>query len=161
MKSVLKYIIILLVTVILTLLYGFLIGGEITLLFGFVVFANSMVVLIFFERKFFTKSLIGRIVKIIAVSLLMLSFSISLYNVVNESSWKLIERYETEVLDKEVIGGRNYFNEEELFFISTDGEECSVTIYSKYPHSPGDKIVIDECEGLFGETFYRYRGESE
>lgn len=161
MKSVLKYIIILLVTVILTLLYGFLIGGEITLLFGFVIFAISMVVLMFFERKSSLKGLIGRIVKVVAISVLSVAFSLALYATVNESSWKLIDKYETEVLDKEVLGGRHYFGEEEIFFISSDGEECSVTIYSKYPHSPGDKIVIDECEGLFGEIFYRYCGEAE
>lgn len=161
MKSVLKYIMILLVTVILTLLYGFLIGGEITLLFGFVIFAISMVILMFFESKLSSKGLTERIVKVVAISVLFVAFSVALYTTVNESSWKIIERYETEVLERESIGVRRITYERELFFASSDGEEHSIIIYSKYPPSTGDKIVIDKCEGLFGEIFYRYCGEAE
>ncbi len=161
MKNTLKYIIVLLISTVLTLLYGFCFGGEYSLPLAIAVFSVSASVLIFFDRKQANINLIERVIKIIIISVITTALTIGLYGMLNESSYTFIDEYETEITDVWLHGGRRDYNDVDLFFVTPDGEENFVTIYSKTPPSQGDKIAIYEYEGLFGENFYRYHGIAE
>ena len=161
MKSLWKYIVVLLVTIIFTVLHGFIVGEELTLWFGFVIFSVSTIVLVFFDRKPSAEKILGRILKIVVTATIMVGLSVGLYGMLNESSYTFIDEYETEITDVWLHGGRIDFNDVDLFFVTPDGEEKFVTIYSETPPSQGDKITIYEYEGLFWEHFYRYHGIAE
>lgn len=161
MKSLWKYIVVLLATIIFTVLRGFIVGGELTLWFGFVIFSVSASVLIFFDRKRAKINLIERVIKIIIISVITTALTIGLYGMLNESSYTFIDEYETEITDVWLHGGRRDYNDVDLFFVTPDGEENFVTIFPEVPPSQGDKIIIHEYEGLFGEKFYRYYGTVE
>lgn len=159
MKKALKYIIILAVSAALTLLYGFCIGGDLSLWITAVIFFGSAFTLIIFERK--EKSNLQPIVKLLktaAISFLMVAFSIILYGEVSSSSQKSVGTFEATVTD--VVFA--YRNHSYSFSINTpDGEELSIDVGSgELLPDRGDRVVIAEYEGLFGDAFYQYLGKS-
>ncbi len=164
MKKALKYIIILAVSVVLTLLYGFTVGGEYPLWLAFAVFVISTLVLTFFERKPTNEKLLGRIAKIIATAGIVIVFSLGVYNDVNALSAKFIDSYEAEATEVSTFRGNG-----EIYFIAPEGVEQRIEFDTfflsekereKLPYY-GGRIMVAEYEGLFGVTIYRYLGPAE
>lgn len=164
MKKALKYIIILAVSAVLTLLYGFTVGGEYPLWLAFAVFVISTLVLTFFERKPTDEKLLKRIAKLIATAVIMIVFSLSVYSDVNALSTTFIKSYEAEASYAYIRKGfvRIYYeapdgSEQE---ISCDRYDLSEEEIDSLPYY-GGKIIVAEYEGLFGETIYKYLGTAE
>lgn len=164
MKKALKYIIILAVSAVLTLLYGFTVGGEYPVWLMCAIFVISTLVLIFFERKPTDEKLIKRIAKILATAGIMIVFSLSVYSDVNALSTTFIKSYEAEASYAYIRKGFVH-----IYYEAPDGSEQEVSC-DRYDLSEeeidslpyyGGKIIIAEYEGLFGETIYQYAGPAE
>ena len=163
MKSVLKYIIILAVTLALTLLYGFVIGGDPELWFSIGIFIVTMVIMVLFEKKT-NKKLGVRVINVVVTTVIMLSFSVILYDTINESSKNHIARYEAEVIGVEYYEYTTRLfssNDVDLWFVTPNGEEHSVRMRRYDLPSQGDMIIIDEYKGVFGVRIYGYCGIAE
>lgn len=164
MKKALKYIIILAVSAVLTLLYGFTVGGEYPLWLAFAVFVISTLVLIFFDRKPTNEKLLKRIAKLLATAGIMMLFSFSVYSDVNALSTTFVKSYEAEASYAYIRKGfvRIYYeapdgSEQE---ISCDRYDLSEEEIDRLPYY-GGKIIIAEYIGLFGEIIYQYAGTAE
>ncbi|MEE1065846.1 MAG: hypothetical protein UH249_06925 [Acutalibacteraceae bacterium] len=160
MKSYQKYIIVPIVTFILTILYGFIIGGELALWFAGVLFIISIFILVLFERKSSDNKLFVKILKVIVTAILMVGLSATLYAALNQTVYTIVNSFETEITDFG-FSTRDWGNETDAYFITPDGEESYVTIYKDATLEIGEKITVDECRGFFGADFYRYRGTAE
>ena len=157
MKSYQKYIIIPPIIFILTLLYGFIIGGELTLWFTGILFIISLIILILFERKSSECKLFGKIIKVIVMAVVMVGLAATLYGTANQSFYTIDSSFETEITD---FGyGSRY--DTDIYFTAPDGEETYVSVYELGTLEIGDKIIIDECRGIFDENFYLYHGTAE
>lgn len=157
MKSYQKYIIVPLITSILTLLYGFIIGGEMAPWFVGVLFIISLIILILFERKSSENKLFGKTIKVIVMAAVMVGLSATLYGAVNQTVYTTCNSFDTEITD---FGyGRRF--DTDVFFTAPDGKETYVTVDKLGTLEIGDRITIDECRGLFRENFYRYHGIAE
>ena len=165
MKKALKYIIILAVSAVLTLGYGFTVGGEYPLWLAFAIFVISTLVLIFFERKPTDEKLIKRIANLLATAGIMIVFSLSVYSDVNALSTTFIKSYEAEAADA-YIGRGGIVH---IYYEAPDGTENEI-LFNDYELSEeeidnlpyyGGKIIIAEYEGLFGEIIYKYLGTAE
>ena len=156
MKSYQKYIIIPLVTTILTLLYGFIIGGEMAQWFAGVLFIISLIILILFERKSSENKLFGKTIKVIVMAAVMVGLSAALYGAVNQTVYTTCNSFDAEIVD--FWCGRY---DTDLYFTAPDGKETYVTVDKLGTLEIGDRITIDECRGLFRENFYRYHGIAE
>lgn len=164
MKKALKYIIILAVPAVLTLLYGFTIGGEYPVWLAFAVFVISTLVLTFFERKPTNEKLIKRIAKLIATAVIMIVFSLSIYSDVNALSTTFVKSYEAEASYAYIRKGFVH-----IYYEAPDGSEQEISC-DRYDLSEeeidslpyyGGKIIIAEYKGLFGEMIYQYVGSAE
>lgn len=166
MKKALKYIIILAVSTVLTLLYGFCIGGEYTTWLAFTILAVSTVILIFFDRKPSNEKIINRIAKIIATAGIVIMLSFHFYGSFNAvTSSTVIDRYEAKALH----GDTKRVDTCRVWFITPEGTEQVAINYDfgftdeeleNFPYQ-GGRVIIEECEGTFGATFYRYVGPAE
>lgn len=157
MKSYQKYIIIPLVTTILTLLYGFIIGGEMAPWFAGVLFIISLIILILFERKSSENKLFGKTIKVIVMAAVMVGLSAALYGAVNQTVYTTCNSFDAEITDF-WYGSRS---DTDIYFTAPDGKETYVTVDKLGTLEIGDRITIDECRGFFGEEFYRYHGIAE
>ena len=157
MKSYQKYIIIPPIIFILTLLYGFIIGGELTLWFTGILFIISLVILILFERKSSECKLFGKTIKVIVMAIVMVGLAAGLYGIANQTVYTTCNSFETEITD---FGYGSRYNTD-VYFTAPDGEKTYVTLDKLGVLEIGDKIIIDECRGVFGENFYRYHGTAE
>lgn len=160
MKSYQKYIIVPIVTFILTVLYGFIVGGEMASWFAGVLFVISIIILVPFERKSSDNKLSVKILKVIVTAAIMVGLSATLYATSNQTVYTIVNSFETEITDFG-FSTRHWGHETDVYFITPDGEEVYVTIYQDITLEIGEKIIIDECRGLFRENFYRYRGTAE
>lgn len=156
MKSYQKYIIVPLITSILTLLYGFIIGGEMAPWFVGVLFIISLIILILFERKSSENKLFGKTIKVIVMAAVMVVLSAALYGAVNQTVYTTCNSFDAEIVD--FCCGRY---DTDLYFTAPDGKETYVTVDKLGTLEIGDRITIDECRGLFRENFYRYHGIAE
>ncbi len=165
MKKALKYIIILAVSAVLTLGYGFTVGGEYPLWLAFAVFVISTLVIIFFERKPTDEKLLKRIARLIATAGIMIVFSLSVYSDVNALSITFVKSYEAEASYAYINRG-GYVR---IYYEAPDGSEQEIRC-NRYELSEeetdslpyyGGKIIVAEYEGLFGETIYKYLGTAE
>lgn len=156
MKSYQKYIIVPLITSILTLLYGFIIGGEMAPWFVGVLFIISLIILILFERKSSENKLFGKTIKVIVMAAVMVVLSAALYGAVNQTVYTTCNSFDAEIVD--FWCGRY---DTDLYFTAPDGKETYVTVDKLGTLEIGDRITIDECRGLFKENFYRYHGIAE
>lgn len=165
MKKALKYIIILAVSAVLTLAYGFTVGGEYPVWLAFAVFAASTIVLAFFDRKPSNERLLWRIVEIVATAGIVIVFSLSVYNDVNALSTTFVKSYEAEAADAYIGRGGSVH----IYYEAPDGTEKEI-MFNDFELSEeeidnlpyyGGKIIIAEYEGLFGEIIYKYLGSAE
>ena len=152
MKKALKYIIILAVSAVLTLGYGFCIGGEFNLWISFTVFTVSMVILMIFDRKPTNKKFGERFFIILLTAFCVLGISIVFYNAVNESSVTLQDTYEAEIVDVMHIPVRGNRGLSILYFNSPEGEEHHI-FYAYWQNDLNEKITFEEYIGLFDKTF--------
>lgn len=153
MKKALKYIIILAVSTVLTLLYGFCIGGEFNLWIRFTVFAVTTILLMVFDRKSTNKKFGERLFIILLTALCVIGFLNIFYNVVNESLATLQDTYEAEVVHVEYISISNSKDYTTLYFNSPDGEERHINIDGYRRDVLYEKITVEEYIGLFDKTF--------
>lgn len=166
MKKALKYIIILAVSTVLTLLYGFCIGGEYTPWLAFVILAVSTVILISFDRKPSDEKILRRIAEIIATAGIVIMLSFNFYGSFNAIvSSTVIDRYEAKAL----YGDTRRTDTCRVWFITPEGTEQVAINYEldltdeeleDFPYQ-GGRVIIEECEGEFGAIFYRYVGPVE
>ena len=165
MKKALKYIIILVVSAVLTLLYGFTVGGEYPEWLAFAIFVVSTLVLIFFDRKPTNEKLLGRIAKIIATAGIVIVFSFGIYTDVNALSVTFVDSYEAEAISATIRRG----GDGHIDFKTPDGIEKGIEFYASelsdeeidnLPYD-GGRIMVAEYEGLFGMVIYKYIGTVE
>lgn len=166
MKKALKYIIILAVSAVLTLLYGYTVGGEYTVWLAFAVFAVSTIISAFFDRKPSNERLLWRIIEVVATAGIVIMLSFHFYGEFNAiASSTVIERFEAKAL----YGDTRRVDTCRVWFITPEGNEELAVNYDfgftdeeleVFPYH-GGRVIIEECEGAFGAKFYRYVGSAE
>ena len=166
MKKALKYIIVLAASAVLTLAYGFTVGGEYPVWLAFALLGVSVIILTLFDRKPTNEKLLGRIAKIIATAGIVIMLSFHFYGEFNAIvSSTVIERYEAKALH----GDTRRIDTCRVWFITPEGDEKLAVNYdfgftdeekAVFPYQ-GGRVIIEECEGAFGAVFYRYVGPAE
>lgn len=167
MKKVLKYIIILAVSMVLTLLYGFCIGGEPSLWFVGLQIAVAVLIMIHFNKKSQYESNALKIIKTVITAVVVFVFSIVFYAGVSMSSMTLVNTYETKVTNITFSSSQRSRGQATIYFNTPDGQEDFILVpadaslvYPDGPPSPGDKITIGVYEGLFGDIYMEYLGQN-
>lgn len=91
------------------------------------------------------------------MAVVMVGLAATLYGTANQSFYTIDSSFETEITD---FGyGSRY--DTDIYFTAPDGEETYVSVYELGTLEIGDKIIIDECRGIFDENFYLYHGTAE
>ena len=168
MKKALKYIIILAVSAVLSLLYGFTVGGEISLWFAGLQIASAVAIMIYFNQKIQYEPVIIKIIRPIVAAVMAFAFSIFVYTAVSSSSMTRIDSYEAVVTDINFSGSQRDRGNAYIYFNTPDGEEEWVMVsanaslvYPDGPPSRGDRIIIGEYKGLFGDIYLEYIMETD
>ena len=156
MRSFLKYGILLIVTIIIILLYGFIVGGQPSVLFFSTVFVISFSLLAIFERKYIEKSIVKKIGKPVIVSIVAVALSAYLYYSINGLNGTLINTYDTTVTEAIYNRGGSVT----VYFLDPLGEEKCAEHFDFNNLKPiveddagieqGDTIQVAEYNGLFG-----------
>ena len=165
MKKALKYIIILAVSMVLSLIYGFCIGGELSLWFVILQIAVAVLIMLYFNKKSRYESIFAKTAKTIIIAVVVLVFSFVFYYGVSMTSMTRVNMYETTVTDVTFSGSQRRQAETTIYFNTPDGEEEWLLVpfnnsflYPDGTPSPGDVIVIGEYESLFGVIYLEYLG---
>ncbi len=160
-KLLKHYVILLVVAIVTTLGYGFLIGGELSDYFYIFESITLVALALLLSRKTLNKKFVEQFTEImIVVALIVLFVSTGSYRVVNEFSGELVAEYDAKVTETNGRGGHT------AYFIDSQGNEGSVYYETwfkifigedEYP-CEGDTIHVREYKGLFGKTFYESDG---
>lgn len=160
-KSLKHFVILLVVAIVTTLGYGFLIGGELSDYFYIFESITLVALSLLLSRKTLNKKFVEQFTEfMIMVALIVLFISPGSYDVVNEFSGELVAEYDAKVTE---TYGRFDHN---AGFIDSQGNEGSIYYETwfkffidpdKYPFE-GDTIHVREYKGLFGKTFYESDG---
>ena len=161
MKKLLKHFALLLIVgVSTTLVYGFLVGGELSIYYyifeSIILIATSLL----FARKNITKKFVAQISEMMVMVGLIIGISAFSYTIVNDFSGELVAEYDAKVTETNGRGGHT------AYFIDSQGNEGSVYYETwfkifigedEYP-CEGDTIHVREYKGLFGKAFYESDG---
>ncbi len=160
-KLLKHFVILLIVAIVTTLGYGFLIGGELSDYFYIFESITLVALSLLLSRKTLNKKFVEQFTEImIVVALIVLFVSTGSYRVVNEFSGELVAEYDAKVTETNGRGGHT------AYFIDSQGNEGSVYYETwfkifigedEYPRE-GDTIHVREYKGLFGKAFYESDG---
>lgn len=168
MKKALKYIIVLAVSAVLTLGYGFTFGGEPSLWFIGLQIAVAVLIMVYFNKKASCLSALKKLISIAVTVVVVFVFSIVLYSGVSSSSLTKVGEFETEVTDITFSGSQRSQGNATVYFKTPEGQEDWVIVNADAsfllpdgPPSRGDRIIIGEYEGLFGDIYLEYIMETD
>ncbi len=151
-----KYCIVWIVTTTLTLIYGFIIGGELADYLLIIMFSICFSVLAILNRKQYEKNGVRKVIKTMLVSIVMVALSAYIYYGVNRLGNTPTTTYETTVTDVFYNRGGTidlYFNDpsgNEKYAEHFDLNHLKFVLEEDDTIKKEDTIQINEYTGLFG-----------
>lgn len=157
MKKIVHSIILFIVSIVSACIYGFIVGGDVSVWFIFLQFAIAFSLLVVFTRDETKSDLRVTLVKIFSVSVVMVVISSIIYGSINRFYGRTVDTYETVIT--EVL----YSNYSGCVFWFDDplGNEKSVTVEGTLKDlrlimpededriEVGETVKIREMQGIF------------
>ncbi len=150
----LKYIIPIIFAVIITIIYGFTVGGDFKFLFGFILFSAVVCLFLFLIRNDAFLKPPNKLLKAFLTSTVALILSIYMYGCVNELYGTLTNEFQAQATD---------VHRDTIYFNSPDGAECyaykledfKIIYNDDEVIDIGDTVYVKEFNGLFDMPFYK------
>ena len=158
-KLLKHFVILLIVAIVTTLGYGFLIGGELSDYYYIFESITLVALSLLLSRKTLNKKFVEQFTEMMVMVGLIIGISVFSYTVVNDFSGELVAEYDAKVTESYGPGKGDFYS---AHFIDSQGEVGGIDYYAglefsidpdKYPYE-GDTIHVKEYKGLFGLTYY-------